>query len=213
MSEFQKNVEATKERIGFKKPIIGMHIRRGDKTVEHPYIPLKISLKALKNLSDQTGISRVFVTSDNEKIFETLPQDLGLEFIFDKNEKRYNNANHSMLFKEPHLQKDETFTATKIMELLSDCDGIVGPDNAHFSMLAAGKITARTYNPDNVNLIKGTIVESFKGCPMSEWDEVLKFKILRPLKRNKFIWRGVIGLGRFGKSLLRLISGHSKVKG
>lgn len=143
LPEYIEYVEVAKKRINFSNPIIGIHIRRGDKNTESPYVPMRIYRYYLKKTVKETGIKKVFVTSDSENIFSELPQDLGLEYIYDQKEKRYNNDNHQLITDNPDLKKQETLTAIKIIESLSDCDYIIGQINTHFTTLA-----------HNLNLVK-----------------------------------------------------------
>lgn len=134
--EYIEYVDISKKRIGFSKSIIGVHIRRGDKKNESSYVPMRIYSYFLKKASKETGIKKVFITSDSDEIFSDLPQNLGLEYIYDKEERRYNNANHEFIANNPGLKRQETLTAIKILELLSDCDCIIGQINTHFTTLA-----------------------------------------------------------------------------
>lgn len=136
LPEYEKQIESVKERILFSKPIIGVHIRRGDKKNESSYVPMRIYNHYIKKAVKESGIKKVFVTSDSPDVFSELPQNLGLEYIYDREEKRYNNANHELLTNSPNLKEQETFTAVKIINLLSDCDYIIGQVNTHFTTLA-----------------------------------------------------------------------------
>jgi len=136
LPEYDEQIIEAKKQIGFSKPIIGIHIRRGDKKNESSYVPMRIYNYFLKKAVVETGIKKVFVTSDSNDIFSELPQDLGLEYIYDKNEKRYNNANHELLSINPDLKKQETLTAAKIINILSECDYIIGQINTHFTTLS-----------------------------------------------------------------------------
>ncbi|KKQ61469.1 MAG: hypothetical protein US81_C0006G0025 [Parcubacteria group bacterium GW2011_GWE2_38_18] len=152
-TECKNYIEEKKLEIGFKTPIIGMHIRRGDKNTESPYIPIRIFEHYLKKASKNTNIRRVFVTSDSEKILDQLPKISGIQYIFDKNEKRYDNANEEMLKNSPEIRRQETLTALKIIELLSDCNHIVGQINTHFTNLASCLNIAKNGKENNVSYV------------------------------------------------------------
>ena len=186
LNEFEQYVADAKRRIAFEPPIIGLHVRRGDKTVETPYVPLHALLQQVVSLSKQTGVRRVFVTSDSDKTFEELPRDLGLDFIHDPDEKRYDNANHLFLMSRPELQRQETLTAVKILELLSACDGVVGQDNAHFAKLAAARIVARTQTCDRHRLVRGDYAATFSGAPIRSWPKVLFYE--KPRRSRAVLW-------------------------
>ena len=81
-----------------------------------------------------------------------------VKLIFDSDEKRYNNANHKMLFRNPDLARQETFTAVKNLTLLSACGGIVGQDNAHFATIASA-IIASSGSPTRIILLNGKLAE------------------------------------------------------
>ncbi len=151
--QYQKYIADRKQELGFVSPIIGVHIRRGDKNTESPYVPLRIYEYYLKKAIKKTGIHRVFVASDSEDIFNHLPQIKGVEYLYDRTEKRYNNANEEMLKKNADIREEETKTALKIIDFLASCDYLVGQVNAHFTILASNLNLAQTGNKDNVSLV------------------------------------------------------------
>lgn len=151
--EYKNKIEDIKKRIGFKNPIIGMHVRRGDKIVESEHISLATYVDALIRAHKKTGINRVFVTSDSSKTIKELPQDMGFEYIYDYEEKRYNNAMHRFLRQRPELVKQETLTAAKILELLGSCSFVVGQENTHFSVFGACMSYFRLGKKDNQRLL------------------------------------------------------------
>jgi hypothetical protein len=161
LDEYKEYVENAKKRIGYENPIIAMHIRRGDKYTEAPYIPLPVYFNELKKASKESGIKKVFVTSDSdETIQELLRIDSDFEFIYDDMEPRYNNANHAYLRRNPDLAKQETQTAIKILELIASADRIVGPDNAHLTTLGVAINSARLASTQNRYLIPGDLTSS-----------------------------------------------------
>jgi CMP-N-acetylneuraminic acid synthetase len=136
LPKYLENINNVKNKIHFSKPIIGIHIRRGDKKNESAYVPIRIYNYYLKKAVNESGIKKVFVTSDSEDVILELPQNLGLEYIYDREEKRYNNANHELLTTKPELKEQETLTAIKIIELLSECNYLIGQINTHFTTIA-----------------------------------------------------------------------------
>jgi hypothetical protein len=136
-------VAQTSQRLGVQADTLGVHIRRGDKCVETPFIPIDIIKTEIVRLCDQHGFRRVFACSDDASVFEKLIFPNGIELIFDRTEARYNNANHRFLIRNPELAAEETRTAIKNIFLLGRCGAIVGQTNAHFARLAASQITFR----------------------------------------------------------------------
>lgn len=146
---FSEHVEQKKKEIEFEGPAIGVHVRRGDKHAECPDVPLVAIdeyFRRIEETSVRTGIKRVFVTSDSASVLDSLPVDRGYEFICDRTEARYDNANHSFLKSRPLLRERETMTCVKILEMLASCDYIIGQRNAHLSYMAAGIRMARTFD-------------------------------------------------------------------
>ena len=186
LEDYAQHVEAAKARIGFEQPIIGLHVRRGDKEVETPYVPLPVLMEQVMELRDKTGISRVYVTSDSDKTFAELPRDAGLDYVYDHEEKRYDNANHLFLLRHPELQKQETLTAVKILELLSDCNYVVGQDNAHLPKLAAARIAARTHECTRHRFVPGNYAVTFAGAPLRNWPKLLLYE--KPRRSRAVAW-------------------------
>ena len=130
--EYKTHIEDRRRAIGFKKPVIGLHIRQGDVTegnnplLHYRSYSLKNYFSAIERVASETGIRHVFVTSDSEEAILQLPKDAGLDFIHDDREKRYNNLNVAMLKEKPELRRQETMTMIKSVYLLSECNYIVG---------------------------------------------------------------------------------------
>ncbi len=131
--EYKAHIEKKRKEIGFKNPIIGVHIRQGglNKDFEkHRFIPIQKYLEIVKQVVHQTGIKTVFVTTDSEEAIQLLPKNSEIDFIYDDNEKRYDLLNADMLIRHPELIKQETMSSVKNIHLLADCNYIIaGPGN------------------------------------------------------------------------------------
>ncbi len=129
--EYKTHIREKRKAIGFKNPIIGVHIRQGDVlynlTDPHRRISYKTYIEVIEHVVDKTGIKTVFITTDSEDIIQQLPKDSGIDFIYDDNEKRYNNNNADMLRERPELRKQETMTSIKNIHLLAACNYIIAP--------------------------------------------------------------------------------------
>ena len=128
--EYKTHIREKRKAIGFKNPIIGVHIRQGDTLYNpldaHRIVPYKVYMEVIEHVVDKTGIKTVFITTDSEDIIKQLPKDSGIDFIYDDNEKRYNNEVAYMLQQRPELRKQETMTSIKNIHLLADCNYIIG---------------------------------------------------------------------------------------
>lgn len=152
-------LEAAQRRLGVTANSLGVHLRRGDKTVESAYVPARHFNKAIARIHQSWRFDSVFLASDSARAVEEIELPRGVRLIFDQEEQRYNNANHKMLFRNPELARQETFTAAKNFFLLSACGGLVGQDNAHFATLAAALVRDRNPEPERVALLHGQIAE------------------------------------------------------
>lgn len=141
--EHQVMVANEAERFGIGDDTLGVHVRRGDKSVETPYVPLSVINNEIRRLCAQEGFRQVFACSDDPSIFTQLEMPPGVELVYDKDEIRYNNANHRLLMKDRSLATQETRTAVKNIYLLGRCGGIIGQSNAHFATLAGSQISYR----------------------------------------------------------------------
>ena len=128
--EYKTHIEEKRKAIGFKNPIIGVHIRQGDVLTsyeeQHRNFTLQTYLKVVRQIVDKTGITTVFVTTDSEEAIRQLSKNSGIDFIYDDKEMRYTNSVAYMLRDYPELKKQETMTAIKNIYLLSECDYIIG---------------------------------------------------------------------------------------
>lgn len=148
-------VEASRNRLGVTDMTLGVHLRRGDKTVESAFVPASEVNRRIAAMHNIWPFESVFLASDSPRAPEEIQIPAGVALIFDREENRYNNANHKMLMSNPALTAEETLTAYKNIALLSACGGIIGQDNAHFATLAAAVIAERRGDRETVSLIDG----------------------------------------------------------
>jgi hypothetical protein len=137
--------------------VIGVHVRRGDKKVETPYIGIDVISANIQRLVGMSGRTRVFLATDDPDVYGRLlsKAKANYEIIYDASEPRYNNANHRLLMKRPELADIETRTAIKNIMILAKCHMVLGQTNAHFASLAASMICARRCTADYGYLIPG----------------------------------------------------------
>lgn len=159
---YLNKINEIKGKLNFNLDTIGLHIRRGDKEKK---IPIDIYMKEIKKLCEKSKINRIFVCSDSSTVFSELKNNYeDFDFFQDSEEKKYNNANWDMVRKNRNLREQETFTAIKIIELLSSCKYIVGQHNTQFVKLAGAKLSYKV-NENRLILIS---CDNFKpidfGC-------------------------------------------------
>ena len=134
--EYKLHIEERKKAIGFKNPIIGVHIRKGDvKTnpiLRYRDIPFQTYSEVIEQIVDKTGIRTVFVTTDSEEVIQKLPKNSGIDFIYDDKEIRYANNNEDMMREHQELKKQETMASVKNIRLLSECNYIIGSRSSWF---------------------------------------------------------------------------------
>lgn len=155
----QSKIEEQRIRLGVSASTLGVHLRRGDKTVETAYVPASHFNAAIARIYHAWRFDSIFLASDSAKAVEQIDVPPGVILIFDHDEKRYNNANHKMLFRNPGLAWQETFTAAKNLNLLSACGGIVGQDNAHFATLSSAVVASNFRDPNRIILLDGKLAE------------------------------------------------------
>jgi len=157
LTDYVDNYKQIKENLNWKEPIIGLHVRRGDKGIEtgkNQYVSLESYMREVQRISDETGIKKVFVTSDSPKPYCELQENYtDFEFVQDDLEKRYDNANWRLVSENPELKKEETMTGIKIIELLASCDYIVGQSNTQFAKLGGSLSCYRNGNRNCLTLI------------------------------------------------------------
>jgi hypothetical protein len=159
LPSIQSAIDETQRSLGVSSNTLGVHFRRGDKSVETAYVPTKHFNRTISLIHQTWPFESIFLASDSPDAAAEIHLPPGVKLIFDSNEKRYNNANHKMLFRNPDLARQETFTAVKNLTLLSACGGIVGQDNAHFATIASAIIASSGSSPTRIILLNGQIAE------------------------------------------------------
>lgn len=163
--------ESERLRLGIDGTTLGVHFRRGDKTVETAFVPAAEVNRQIAAVHRQWPFQSLFLASDSPLAPQEIVCPDGVRLIFDAGEKRYNNANHKMLIASPELAEGETRVAFKNIALLAACGGAIGQDNAHFATLAAGAILAREGEPARIVLIDGRIAEK-RSLALRIWFQI-----------------------------------------
>ncbi|MDT4743659.1 hypothetical protein [Bradyrhizobium sp. WYCCWR 12699] len=157
LPDFRARFQEDLIRLGVTTNTLGVHLRRGDKRVETPYVPASLINSAISTIYQKWQFTSIFVASDDPQADSAIVAPMGVDVIFDRAEKRYNNANHKMLMANPTIAAQETYVAFKNLQLLASCGGIVGQDNAHFAAIAGSHILYRDGHPDRIILLDGNI--------------------------------------------------------
>lgn len=152
-------VDQAQQRLGVGSSTLGVHVRRGDKRVESPYVPVHLINEAIASHLRSGEFTSVFVATDDPEVIREIVLPRNVELMFDSEERRYNNANHKFLMANPALAREETLTAIKNISLLGACGAVIGQTNAHFATLAAAQIYARTGH-NRSTLIDGQVALS-----------------------------------------------------
>jgi len=155
----EKRLETDCLRLGVNLQTLGVHLRRGDKSVESAYVPADDFNEAIHHIYRDWKFEALFIASDDPAAPSALQAPDGVRIIFDTSEERYNNANHRMLMANPAMVVEETYVAFKNLRLLAACGGLVGQNNAHFATIAASFILQRDSRPERVILIDGRVAE------------------------------------------------------
>lgn len=77
------------EKVNIKEPYIGLHIRSGDKCIEHNIIDISVYMKKVKEL---TNIKQIFVMTDDYSIIKKITKeysDYKLYYLTEPNETGY----------------------------------------------------------------------------------------------------------------------------
>jgi Alpha-(1,6)-fucosyltransferase N- and catalytic domains len=120
---------------------IGLHVRRGDKNTEVPYIAKEKYCRFVESILDRNANTRtcIFLTSDDPSSFMEFANAFpGVDVLWDSTEERYNNYNADMISKKkfaPKLSYDESVTCAKNISLLGECDHVVGMASAQFTWI------------------------------------------------------------------------------
>lgn len=156
--EHARYVAESADKLHVNEETLGLHIRRGDKSAEAPYVPIELYNEKIREICARRGMKSIFACSDDPNIFSKLIVPSGVELICDRNEPRYNNANHRFLRRHPELALQETQTGVKNIYLLSRCGAVIGQDTAQFGRLAAAQICFRNGGLNYGYLLDGRYV-------------------------------------------------------
>jgi hypothetical protein len=150
------------EQIGFIKEkyeidtfgnVLALHLRRGDKITESPYLSESFLFETVEKFYDG---KKIFVTSDDlDYIYEIENKYPNYDFIYDSDEKRYGDksvSNAEMVLRNPSLKEQETLTFVKNVEILKQCKYVIGTHSAQMTKIA-GSINSFLNKKDNLLLI------------------------------------------------------------
>jgi len=142
------DLEGVKARIGFKKPILGLHFRKGDSCHtswrKGKCVGVDEHLHELAAMADRYNIRRVFVATDDLDLPDRLPQlaqDMNLTFVT-FNEFDRSDLSSSTNWIEKRLEGGELprtalahFTLIDLL-LLADTDAMIGHFQSNLSRMA-----------------------------------------------------------------------------
>ena len=158
LPDYQEYTDTVRDRLSIDDTTIGLHIRRGDKGIEtgkHTFVSLDGYEREVRNASEKLGSKRVFISSDSAEAMQEMKTRLsGYDVFWDEDEKRYDNANWSMVQQNPKMRRDETMTGAKIIDLFGSCGYVIGQENTQFAKLGGSLCCARTGNKDCMTLIE-----------------------------------------------------------
>lgn len=139
-SEYEDFYLNKKNNLDIDNSMIGVHVRRGDKIVDCPYIENEIYYYIISDIKNKTGINKIYLTSDDSNLVNDFKRDLkDFEIIWDYDENRYGKkeqSNLDLVRSNHNFSKQEALTGIKTIKLLSDCNYIIGQSNAQFSKLS-----------------------------------------------------------------------------
>lgn len=135
-----KEIDALKNRIHWNSydVHIGLHVRRGDKNSECPYVPTESYVQQVRGLVSNYPQKKtlVFLSSDDPNAIEHIQAGLiGVDVRWDDYEARYNNFNAGMVAGNPALASQESIVAAKNISMLGMCDYVIGMSHAQFTWL------------------------------------------------------------------------------
>lgn len=143
LPELKAVIDSTKSRLGWNAfdLVIGLHVRRGDKNTEAPYIYTETYIQFVEKvcaLYPDKNIA-LFLASDDPgcymEVKSKLSQQTNITILWDAEEDRFNNYNADMVRESTALAKQESITAAKNISLLGDCNYVIGMATAQFTWI------------------------------------------------------------------------------
>jgi len=150
---YLENILQDKKRaMGWKEDAlhVGIHVRRGDKNTECPYIPTETYVQFFHNIVRKypDRLIQIFLTSDDPDSFAEFSKALpDVPILWDKDEPRFNNCNAHLVNDQPDLALQESITAAKNICLLGQCDYVIGMASAQFTWIG-GLLCVFAHNLD-----------------------------------------------------------------
>lgn len=143
LPELQEVIDTTKDRLGWSTYdlVIGLHVRRGDKNTEAPYIQIETYIHFVEQVCVQHPNKKIaiFLASDDPECYTEFKSKLSdmsnVAILWDLEEDRFNNYNAAMVKESATLAKQESITAAKNISLLGDCDCVIGMATAQFTWI------------------------------------------------------------------------------
>jgi len=149
---YQKLLNDKLKKLNLKDRTIGIHIRRGDKELETPYIPMYIFIEELNKVKEKTGINNVYICSDSTNaIYELMNSLKEFNITYDTAEIRHEDKIWHP--PGPSNKESETFIGIKNIEILTNCDYIIGQSNVQFAKISVCKSIDKKNKLDVFSLI------------------------------------------------------------
>ena len=146
-------IEGFKKKSGWKSYDIhvGLHVRRGDKNTECPYISTENYLRYLNEILRCHADKKiaVFLATDDPSCIGEIKAKISpnISLLWDADEQRYNNYNAKMVADSIELGLQESVTAAKNICLLGECNYVIGMSTAQFTWIG-GLLSVYKQNMD-----------------------------------------------------------------
>lgn len=148
-------LQRLKNIVGFRNPIIGLHIRYGDGCLPNqmhrpPCEPIEAYMEELRRMSKLYNVSSVYVATDSSQVIDKLQEIEDLQVlhmpldrtVFDSAWWIDHRAAYGLVDRK-HVAE----SAVLDMLMLAECDYFIGTFSSHFSMSA---FEISTYNKGHV---------------------------------------------------------------
>ena len=147
------DLERMKSELGFKHPIIGVHIRHGDgclhgRRKQHGCKPLSHYMDEVRTMRDMYGVNRVFISTDSTTaLAETKAYEPEFEFVYlDMSREKYNTKTkieNQMEAGKGFDSHDIMISSLRDMLLLAESDYLVTHQASTMSRIALQLATLR----------------------------------------------------------------------
>ena len=121
--------------LGLNNDYLAIHVRRGDKSIEHEYVPITLYLKLLNSL--ELELNKLYIATDDQRIVDEFRKALGNKYqIYTSFENQTGHDQSSFNNSAANIRKSKTLLFIAELEIIFNSTYFIGSQTSNVYFLS-----------------------------------------------------------------------------